>query len=1064
MYPITDNTYKLFTDGGLQKAIITVFQKDGIERELTDADICTNGLSVDRYSTTGQKIEIGSAIASELTLLLRNDGSLNDWQFQGAELFVEVGVQDTISPRAIVAESDNELQTEQGARLEIENFNRLPDDTSYSITYIPLGWFKVDNPPRALSTISISALDRMIRFDRYVKRADIKIPFPCTVSELLLEICRICGVVLADNDVSSLTNAEYEISNYPEQDNLTYRTLLIWIAQITGTCAYMDYNGQLRLEWYGKEMEESIAIDETRRYSSDLQEQYITITGVEIRANGEIYQDKEYDTYVVSIEGNLLIQENAQSVVDNLGNKIIGFCYIPFEAKTMSMPFLFPTDSIDFVKNGKSHKTILTNVNYTLNGSTALSAKGETEDVANSPNPSPFSPSQSKVIEQIQETAAEMQANLSTYEQATDNLNKTASSAMGLFYTERSDGNGGTIRYWHDRISLEDSEYICMQNANGSFSTNTGWNDGNPHWTEGTDKFGNAICSLLNVIGIQAEWIRADSITTDKLSIGQVERGTNLIEDSSFESNSLCVRGTYDEDGTTLVTPGHNDYWNAVCFSASDDEYDTSYVEVLYAPSVGGFDGNKGILDVNLKGLSSDEELWFTGVEHIEPIPVEMMSHVISFYYRVKNAPSEQTQTAEIVHAKYAFKIQWLDINKNPISSMMQSFDARSDGTSEWNRIHADVIPVNGAKYAKFAIGFNCTDEPVWDDGGETGEQGFKDVAFLDLDGILFEQGTALNAWTCAQSEVENTGVIINAAGLNIADGKIYVTDPFGRKVFYIDGQQAMQLIGGFTTQIFDPVSKKVYAQSTIQPVYESYPFDESGSLTGSGYLRQVFEKADENGKMQTLASIGMTFSNDASTNNDYPLSFFSKNGFDFNGANPLISEATEISENVEYLSEVQTPGWYIVTTDERAASIIQSPVSKAFSMQVCRIGDYVTQYVVDRTGETHQRVFNSKDTSISGFNWYSFTGAEIGDTSLGLLSPGVYIQLNSVDSSLVQQSTDTIASWSKYPTTDGGIFEHYASGEAGFQRYTDWRGQVWCRNYTKTYGLGFWRKNNVKT
>lgn len=201
----------------------------------------------------------------------------------------------------------------------------------------------------------------------------------------------------------------------------------------------------------------SIAIDESLRYSSDLQEQFITITGLEIRANGEIYQDKVYDTYVVSIEGNLLIQENAQSVVDNLGNKIIGFCYIPFETKTMSMPFLFPTDSIDFVKNGKSHKTILTNVNYTLNGSTVLSAKGETEDVANAPNPSPFSPSQSKVIEKIQETAAETQASLSTYEKATDHLNKTAASAMGLYYTERVDENGGTIRYWHDDVSLEKS-------------------------------------------------------------------------------------------------------------------------------------------------------------------------------------------------------------------------------------------------------------------------------------------------------------------------------------------------------------------------------------------------------------------------------------------------------------------------------------------------------------------------------------------------------------------------------------------------------------------------------
>lgn len=1057
MYPITDNTYRLFTNGGLQKARIKVYQKDGSTHDLTDGDICTNGLSVDRYSTTGQKIEIGSAIASELTLLLRNDGSLNDWQFQGAELFVEVGVQDTITPRLIVTENDAELLTEQGVPLEIEEFNRLPEDTPYTITYIPLGYFKVDNPPRALSTISISALDRMTRFDRYVKRTDIKIPFPCSVSALLVEICRICGVELADKKVSSLTNANYEISVFPEQDDLTYRTLLIWIAQITGTCAYMDYDGRLRLEWYGYN-KASIAIDETCRYSSDLQEQFITITGLEIRANGEIYQDKAYkDTYVVAIEGNLLIQENAQSVVDALSEKIVDFRYIPFEAKTMSMPFLFPTDGIDFVKNGESHNTILTNVNYTLNGSTALSAKGETEDVANAPNPSPFSPSQSKVIEKIQETAAETQASLSTYEQATDHLNKTAASAMGLYYTERFDENGGTIRYWHDDVSLEKSLYICMQNANGSFSTNSGWNGGNPHWTEGTDKFGNAVCSLLNTIGIQAEWIRADSITTDKLSIGQVERGTNLIEDSSFESNSLCVRGTYGEEGTTLVTPGHNDYWNAVYFSASD-EYDISYVEVLYAPSVGGFDGNKGILDVNLKGLLSDEELWFTGVEHIEPIPVEMISHIISFYYRVKNAPSEQTQTAEIVHAKYAFKIQWLDFNKNPISSTIQSFDVQSNSTLDWSRLHASVIPVNGAKYAKFAIGFNCTNEPVWDNGEETGEQGFKDIAFLDLDGILFEQGTALNAWTCAQSEVENSGVIINSTGLNIADGKIYVTDPFGRKVLYIDGQQAMQLIGGLTTQIFDPVSKKAYAQSTIQPVYESHPFDESGSLTGSGHLRQVFEKADENGKMQTLASIGMTFSNDKTTNNDYPLSFFSKHGFEFNGAYPLISEPIYVPDNTN-LNNIKTPGWYYNGLTAQVQNITNLPIKMAFLLRVERIGDMVLQTCTACDASVEYKRWYQCWEPVKWSAWRPSMQPVIprpGDSvsingckDPGTLAPGTYyVETNDITS--VQTAIDVdigIGTFSQYPVKKRGILECFETTNGNrFQRYTTVDGIIYTR------------------
>lgn len=954
MYPISKDTINLFADGGLQKAKIAVFPKSGGTYELTEADVCTGGLSVDRYSTTGQKIEVGSAISSELTLTLRNDGRFNDKEFQGAEMFVQVGIRDWVTPRALTTENHAELQTELGMSLTIEEFNRLPEDTVYTIAYIPLGWFKVDSPPRALSTISMSALDRMMRFDKYVDKT--LLHFPCTVSELLLEICRICDVLLADNAVSKLTNADYEIAAFPEQDKLTYRTLLIWIAQITGTCAYMDWDGRLRLEWYG-DQNNAIELDETMRYSSDLQEQFITVTGIEIHANETVFQSKVYeDTYVVSIEGNLLLQGNEQAVADALGSKLVGFRYIPFEAKTTPMPFLFPMDSVDFVKNGLHHKTVLTNINYTLNGSTSLSAKGETEEINNLPTPSSWTPKQSSTIKEINQNVSEVRENLTTQEKATQYLNQTAATAMGMYYSERSDENGGVVRYWHDAERLENSAYICMQNSGGSFSTNTGWNNGSPNWTEGTDKFGNAIVSLLNTIGIRAEWIRADSITTDKLSIGQSERGTNLIQDSSFESNSLCVPGTYDEANGSLIMPGHNDYWNAVTFTASED-YDIAYSEFMRSPSVGGFDGNKSIMDCNFKGLAEDEELWFYGVEQIEPIPIEMISHTVSFYCRVKKG---YPNGSEIAHAKYAFKIQWLDGNQTPTSATFQSFDVNSDGTENWQRRYAVVTPPNGAKYARFAIGFICTDLPILLEDDYVGGYGYPDLAFLDLDGILFEQGTDLNAWTCSESEVSNTGVLINSNGLNISDGKICITDPFGRRIFYLDGSQSMQLLGGLITEIFDPLEKKLYARATMQSVNEAHTWDESGELTGSGFLGMAFEEADANGQLDKVGHIGMQFAK----NYDYPMTFFSKHGFAFNGVeSALISEPQVIPSganinNINY----RTPGWYYCATSADAKTITGSPTQAAFCMRVEKIAGIAIQTITSYTLEEYKRYYQNWD------------------------------------------------------------------------------------------------------
>lgn len=1073
MYPIAENIREIFARGALQKARITVFQKDGSTYVLTDADICDGGLSVDRYSVTGQVLELGSAVASELSLTLRNDGALNDKQFQGAELFVEVGVVDSVTPRMLTLENGLQLQTESAQNIELEVYNDLPSDTDATVVYVPLGWFKVDSPPRKLSTISISALDRMIRFDKYVEKSDLS--FPCTVSELLLEICRICNVQLADNSVSSLTNADYEIQAFPEQENLTYRTLLMWIAQITGTCAYMDWNGQLRIGWYDSE-NAVISIDESARYDSDLQEQTITITGVEIHTNDDIVLQSAVfqDDYVISIEGNLLLQGNEQEVVDALGNKIVGFQYIPFEVQTISMPFLFPMDCVDFVKNGTAHRTALTNVNYALNGSTSLAAKGETEEMRSLPSLSPFTPEQTKINQKRDESVEKA---LSAQESAAQYLNQTAASAMGMYYSERTDENGGVIRYWHDNASLENSLYICMQNAGGSFSTNTGWNNGNPQWTTGTDKFGNAVVNLLNTIGIQAEWIQADSITTDKLSIGQSERGTNLLEDSSFEHGGTFVRATYSDEteDAVIVSPSHNDHWNAVSFQDSES-YDVRYRGYLEVPSIGGFDGNKAILDVNQKGLLDGEVEWFLGYEQIQPIPIEMLTHTVSFYARVHRYPIGTPQGTEIAHAKYAFKIQWLDINGAEISCTFQSFTVQSNGTDVWNRLYATVNPPNGTVSAKFAIGFLCTDLATWSDGGETGEAGYPDLAFCDLDGILFEAGTSLSTWTCSAAELKNTGVIINSNGVNIADGKISVTDIYGRKVLYTDGGNHLQLVGGLTAQMYDPSEKRVYAQLQISSSNDRNPYTDSDGYFDNSLLGQTFTRFNKDGIAEKVGHIGMTFTDDENIDSSRPMEFYSENGFNFSGngfsynqTRPLICDPVEINEDVGYLAYLQSPGWYTASTDKKAAALIQSPVPRAFFMQVFRFGNYVTQYFVSRIGETYQRTFDcASPDGVSGFNWTPVTGTytqRLSETlyraMISKIPPGTYIvDVNDIIS--VQDLDDPNNYTDIFPVRIGGILESFDTSDGHkYQRYTA-QGIVYSRNsYSNTWT--WWWSNGKK-
>ena len=91
-YPISSEILKLFLSQYRQVVRITVAGQNETF-ELTENDIAQNGFGVSRYSVSGSTLELGSAISSEVDIVLNNkDGRFNAISFEGAELYVEVGI------------------------------------------------------------------------------------------------------------------------------------------------------------------------------------------------------------------------------------------------------------------------------------------------------------------------------------------------------------------------------------------------------------------------------------------------------------------------------------------------------------------------------------------------------------------------------------------------------------------------------------------------------------------------------------------------------------------------------------------------------------------------------------------------------------------------------------------------------------------------------------------------------------------------------------------------------------------------------------------------------------
>ena len=474
MYPIPGPALDLLNNNYAQGVEITF---SGTEQNLTiiQDDITQGGLVISRYCVSGDKIELGSVVASELALSLNNaENAFEGVMFEGAELYV----------RLILHKWDAH---------EWENAPYY---------YIPMGYFTIDEAPRKLETINLRALDRMALFD---KEADLNLlSFPMTVSTLITRICSICNVTLYTSP-SSLLNASYVIQNAPKGDNLTYRQLLSWACEITASCAYMDWNGRLVLKWYNSSY--NVTLTPSNRYESDIKEKAITITGVQIKDGDNVYLEGT-DDYAFNIEGNALIQDDFYSLLDTLYGRLGGFSYTPYSATVFPMPYLYPLDTVSFVdKNNTAHFSIVSNITYTLNMNTILEGRGETATNSGYASSNPLTNRESVIINQLQR---EQNKTLNNRIQNVLAFNELISNALGMYMTQRELLDGSTVFYMHNLPTLEESRIIFTLTSEGIAWTASGWNSGEPIWTYGVSSAGDALFRKLSAEGIDVGSVNED--------------------------------------------------------------------------------------------------------------------------------------------------------------------------------------------------------------------------------------------------------------------------------------------------------------------------------------------------------------------------------------------------------------------------------------------------------------------------------------------------------------------------------------------------------------------------
>ncbi len=511
------HTSKEYKNGGRSYCKAKISFVDGTVLDVTDEDIMESGFKIEDSVSGDNEFQIGAAIINQLDLQLRNK-------------------QDRFSPYDFYE-----------AEIQIWDGRMMADGR---IEYLKKGIFTVDAPISPGTTIHLTALDHMAKFD--CAYADVPTEYPATLLQIVQDICFYCGVSLASNRFDM---DDYIVSSRPEAD-MNCREMLSYAAQIAGCFARCNVDGALEFKWYdtsafdgtddvdgGRFDHYSPEIYETGAsvdggFFDDLSpERYVSgdaiyggtieemgryhhiyslaglttntddvvITGIQVMADGEeaAYLFGE-EGYVLAIEKNpLILSGQEQGIAEHLGSKIIGMRFRPLSCSCLGDPTVEAGDCV-YVSDykGNSYPCYLTKVIYTIGDYMSLSCDAKTPSANKGVR---YSNSSRTIAAARKETKKQ----LSTYDMAVRDMTSLMANSMGLFETLEVTESGGRIIYQHDKPELSESQIIWKKSEQGFMASNDGGNT----WVAGMDASGNTVLNVLSVIGINFSWARGGTLT-----------------------------------------------------------------------------------------------------------------------------------------------------------------------------------------------------------------------------------------------------------------------------------------------------------------------------------------------------------------------------------------------------------------------------------------------------------------------------------------------------------------------------------------------------------------------
>lgn len=524
---------------------------DGTVLNLTSANLWQNGMEFEDSVSNDSSFDIGSAIINVLNLSINNfDGEYSDYDFEGAEVICYVGLQIENEDTSELLDSAGEQILDSTGDTIIVHKNAVIEKTRICTVTV------IEQPEDETVTIDLTCEDNMRKFDR--NYSDSKLKYPATRGQIVRDACEVCGVTL---QTLNFYRDDYIVQNRPNDEALTFRQVLQWVAQIGCQWMRCDEYGRLCVNWYGFVNEEELTVDELgvlktqdgsnvnlnfsnsdgalsadngtllendgilRLFATDekgniseIETTYgftphhtdVVITGVKVTEYSESSSDNPQtymvgtEGYVLGISGNKLIRVgDGQTIASMIAEKCVGMRFRPFESECPTDVAMEAGDSLIIVdRNGKIYTSLLT--------TTTLKPGSGQKIACNAKSAAKNSSTRYSQATQAFVTARNMVKQEKTErEKALEEFGKRIDSATGVYTTVEPQQNGSKIFYLHDKPTLAESQAIWKMTSE-AWGVST---DGGQTWNGGMTVDGDTIVRILNAVGVNATWINTGAIT-----------------------------------------------------------------------------------------------------------------------------------------------------------------------------------------------------------------------------------------------------------------------------------------------------------------------------------------------------------------------------------------------------------------------------------------------------------------------------------------------------------------------------------------------------------------------